>query len=312
MRKEFINTLIKLAQKDKNIYLLTGDLGFSFLEEFAQKFPERFINCGIAEQNMTGVAAGLALEGKKPYMYSIIPFVVIRCLEQIRNDICYQNLNVKIIGAGAGFSYGSLGETHHAIEDIAILRSLPNITLLSPGDPVEMEELVLESYKIDGPVYIRMDKNAEKLYNLKPKIKIGRPNIINDGENGVLITTGSMLKTGIEVIKALKKTGVRFKLISVHTLKPINEKILLKELKTQKKIFTLEEHGLIGGLGSCIGEILLKNKIRNFLFEAIGVTHKHLGIIGKQEYLRKYHRINSNNVYKKIINLLNNESKNKN
>ena len=159
MRTAFVNTLIELAEKDENIYLLTGDLGFSVLEGFIQKFPERFINCGVAEQNMMGVAAGLALSGKKPYVYSIIPFVTMRCFEQVRNDICYQNLDVKIVGVGSGLAYGFLGATHHAIEDIAILRVLPNMTILSPGDPTEARELTLKSYQTKNPTYLRLNKS---------------------------------------------------------------------------------------------------------------------------------------------------------
>jgi len=137
MRQSFINTLTKLAKIDKNLYLLTGDLGFSVFEDFIEKFPKRFINCGVAEQNMMGVAAGLALSGKKVYVYSFIPFIIMRCFEQVRNDICYQNLDVKIVGIGGGISYGSLGATHHAIEDISLMRALPNMTVICPGDPIE-------------------------------------------------------------------------------------------------------------------------------------------------------------------------------
>ncbi|MFI5206362.1 MAG: transketolase family protein, partial [Candidatus Paceibacterales bacterium] len=148
MRKEFIETLIKLAEKDKTIYLLNGDLGFSFLEEFGKRFPKRYINCGIAEQNMMGVAAGLAMEGKKVYVYSIIPFALFRCFEQVRNDIAYHNANVTIIGAGVGFAYGTHGATHFGIEDIAVASVLPYMTIVSPSDPMEMEQLISQLHAV--------------------------------------------------------------------------------------------------------------------------------------------------------------------
>ncbi len=163
MRKTFVKTLIELAEKDESIYLLTGDIGFNALEAFADKFPKRFINCGIAEQNMMGVAAGLALSGKKVYVYSIIPFVTVRCLEQIKNDVCFQNLDVKIVGYATGFSYGAQGTTHHAIEDVGVMRALPNMTVLSPADPSEERELILQSYKTKSPAYIRLDKGGERI-----------------------------------------------------------------------------------------------------------------------------------------------------
>lgn len=301
MRKTFVKTLINLAKKDENIFLLTGDLGFSFFEEFAKQFPERFINCGVAEQNMMGVAAGLALGGKKVYVYSIIPFVTFRCLEQIRNDVCYQNLDVKIIGAGAGFSYGTLGATHHGIEDLAILRSLPNIVILSPADPVEMKELILKSYKIKNPVYIRMDKNGKNLHDSKPKIIISNPLVFKEGKDGVIIATGAILETSINVMQKLANEGYNFKLISMHTIKPINEKVLLKEIEGQKLIFTLEEHNTIGGLASAVGEVLLKHKVKDVVFKSMGVKSNYSGVIGNQDYLRKLNKIDEKNVHKIIL-----------
>lgn len=302
MRQTFIDTLTKLAEKDQNIYLLTGDLGFSFFENFAGKFPDRFINCGVAEQNMIGVAAGLVLSGKKVYVYSIIPFVTMRCFEQIRNDIAYQNLDVKIVGVGDGFSYGPLGSTHYAIEDIAILRALPNMTILCPADPTETKELTLESYKTKNPTYIRLGKgNKKTLYNSPPNIVIGKPSVFKIGKDGVIITTGDYLDIGINVAEKLEGKGYNFKLLSMHTLKPIDEKALIDEIKEQKLIFTLEEHGLIGGLSSTVGEILLKHGINNLVFKSIGISKIHKNVIGSQNYLRKYYKIDEDSIYKQMI-----------
>jgi len=301
MRKEFIDALIKLAEGDKNIYLLTGDLGFSFFEEFAKKFPNRFINCGVAEQNMIGVAAGLALEGKKVYVYSIISFVVFRCFEQVRNDICYQNLDVKIIGAGAGFSYGTHGYTHYGLEDIAALRPLPNITILCPADPVEMENLVSQSYETKNPTYIRLDKNAEKIYNPNFKIVLSKPAVFKDGEDGVIISTGASLKTAINVAERLQKNGYNLKVISAHTIKPIDRRAWLKELKDIKSIFTIEENRLIGGLGDIIGSILSENNLKNVSLTKFGVADKYFSTIGKQDYLRELSGIDGESVYKIVL-----------
>ena len=305
MRKKFIETLIKLAKKDKDIYLLTGDLGFSLFEEFAKKFPERFIDCGVAEQNMAGLAAGLALEGKKPYIYSIIPFITFRCLEQIRNDICYQNLNVKIVGVGAGFSYGAEDFTHYAIEDISALRSFPNIIILSPADPIETKELILQSYLKKQPAYIRLDKSDEITHDLNAKIIIGKPFVFKYGADGVIITTGVCLKTGINVAKIVKENnGTDLKVISLHTLKPIDEKSLIKEIKGLKKVFTLEEHSVIGGLGSAVNEILLKHNVKNIFVKNIGVADNYKNIVGNQLYQKKYHKIDETEVYKIINNFI--------
>ena len=301
MRKIFIKILTKLAEKDKNIYLLTGDLGFSAFEDSAEKFPERFINCGIAEQNMMGVAAGLALSGKKVYVYSIIPFAVFRCFEQLRNDVVYHNLDVKIIGAGAGFSYGTSGSSHFAIEDIAVLRVLPNITILSPGDAVEMEQLVLQSYKTKNPTYIRLGKNVEQLHNPSFKIIIGKPSVLKSGKDGVIITTGSYLKTGINIVKKLAEKGFDFKLISMHTIKPINEKLLIKEIKNNKFLFTIEEHKIIGGLGSIISEILFKNNLSGIILKTIGIPDEYPFITASQEYFKKYYKIDEDGILKQIF-----------
>jgi len=283
MRYAFRDTLIELAEKDEKICLLTGDLGFSVVEPFIEKFPGKFINCGVAEQNMIGIAAGLALSGKKPYVFSIVPFVTMRCMEQIRNDICYQNLDVKIIGVGGGFSYGDLGATHHAIEDIAILRALPNMTILCPAGPLETEELVLKSYQTKNPTYIRLGRGGERaIHGSRPELEIGEPSILKQGEKGVIISTGPLVGrlTGIE----------GYKLINIHTLKPINKQALLKEIESFSKIITIEEHNIIGGLGSAVAEILAESSWRGE-FKRIGVPDKFPREVGSRDYLLEKYNI---------------------
>jgi len=301
MRTAFINTLTELAKKDKRIYLLTGDLGFNVLENFIIKFPERFINCGVAEQNMMGVAAGLALSGKKPYVYSIIPFVIFRCFEQIRNDICYQNLDVKIIGVGAGFSYGPLGATHHAIEDIGTLRALPNITILSPGDPIETKQLILKSYLTKNPTYLRLTRGGEKIiHDENANIKIGTPFTLKKGKDGALIVNGVFLGIGKNLVEKLEKMGYNFKLISMPTLKPIDKKALFDGIKGEKLIFTLEEHNIIGGLGSVISEILLESSYDG-LFKRMGIPDQYPHEVGGADYLRRKFALSEDRIIKDIL-----------
>lgn len=307
MRKTFINTLIELAEKDKSIYLINGDLGFSFLEPFEERFPDRYINCGVAEQNMMSIAAGLAMEGKKVYVYSIIPFAVFRCFEQVRNDICNHNLNVTIVAASTGFGYGTHGPTHFAIEDIAVLKVLPNITIMSPADPIEMKQLVLQSYKLEGPSYIRIDKSDKEIKRINNKITLKKPSVIKDGKHGVLITTGSYLQVANNAIEKLEKEGYSIKLISLHTIKPIDEKSLLKEISNYKNIFTAEEHKTEGGISSIIGDIILRNDLNNVNFKSIGIENIYSPIIGNQDFLRKHYKIDENTIFKKLLNYLKNE-----
>lgn len=301
MRKTFIDTLTKLARKDKDIFLLTGDLGFSVFENFAKEFPDRFINCGVMEQSMISIAAGLALSGKKPYVYSIIPFATMRPFEQIRNDICYQNLNVKIIGIGAGFAYGALGSTHYAIEDIAILKSLPNLTIISPADSTETKQLTLQSYKKTGPAYMRLLKPETVLIPPKVKTVLSKPSVIYDGKDGVVITMGAMLETGLHVLEKLKQKGYSLKLISMHTLKPIDQMLFVKEMKNQKQIFTIEEHRMSGGLASIVAQLLFKHNLNHATLKTFGVDDTHSGTTGHQHYLAQEQHLDADSIYKKII-----------
>lgn len=301
MRKTFIDTLAELARHDKNIFLLTGDLGFSVFEGFAEEFKDQFINCGVMEQSMISIAAGLALSGKKPYVYSIIPFATMRPFEQIRNDICYQNLNVKIIGIGAGFAYGALGSTHYAIEDIAILRSLPNITILSPADAVETKALTLQSYQKPGPAYMRILKPEKNLVPVEITTVLSQPSVIQEGQDGVIITTGACLETGIAVVEKLKLQKLHLKLISMHTLKPVDEKALVALLAGQKNIFTLEEHRVSGGLGSIVAQVIMKHGLGATSLQSFGVDDSYEIITGHQEYLAAHYQLDTDSVYQKII-----------
>ncbi len=307
MRTAFAKTLLELAKKNKSIWLLTGDLGYSVLEDFNAAFPERYLNIGVAEQNMIGIAAGLALSGKCVFAYSIIPFVTLRCFEQIRNDICLENANVKLIGIGEGFSYGQLGPTHHSIEDIAVMRSLPNMTVICPGDPWEAEEATKAISKIKTPVYLRLGKAGEpRLHRNGGKFTIGRGIILRSGNDLTIISTGSMLQTALEVYEMLSKQKFSVRIISMHTVKPLDEKLILESARTTGAIFTLEEHSIIGGLGSAVSQTLMESGIK-CRFHSFGVADKFTKMAGTQQYLKMVNGLSADEIFKKITKKMKND-----
>ena len=301
MRKAFVKALIELARRDKDICLLTGDLGYHVFEEFIKEFPDRFFNCGVSEQNMVGVSAGLALSGKKPYVYSIVPFVALRPFEQIRDDICYQNLNVKIIGVGGGFSYGTLGSTHIVLEDLAVMRTLPNMTVLCPCDLLETEGLVFKSYYKNGPTYIRLTNAGQfKTYDSKPELEIGKMKILKDGKDGLIIASGLQAGFSLEAARELEKTGKNFKVASLHTVKPISKMDIISAADGMGKIFVFEEHSNLGGVGSAIAEVLLEAGWQGE-FKSIGVPDEFSKDIGTADYLRKKYSIDKEGIIKTIL-----------
>lgn len=301
MRTAFIETLTELAAVDKNIFLLTGDLGFSFLEDFAQKFPEQYLNCGVSEQNMIGMSAGLALSGKIVFAYSIVPFITLRCLEQVRNDVCLQNANVKLIGVGEGFTYGQLGPTHHSIEDIAVMRALPNLTVVAPGDPWEVRKATTAASKVKTPVYIRLGKKGEKILHKKDDhFSLGRGIVMNEGKDVCIVATGNMLESAIDLALSLEEKGLKIKVISMHTVKPLDENLILNSAKQCKFLFSLEEHSLIGGLGSAISSLLAESNI-GVKFKSFGVKDKFTKMAGSQQYLRKVNGLATEQIAQKIL-----------
>lgn len=304
MRNAFIKTLIELAENDESIFLLTSDLGFSVLEGFIDKFPNRYINCGIAEQNLVGVAAGLAHSGKKVYIYSLVPFIAMRCLEQLRNDICYPNMDVKIICTGAGFAYGSLGFTHFSQEDLGILRTLPNLTVLSPADAFETRELTLSTYRQKGPAFFRIYKGGEKLaYPAVPTIELSKPSLVKEGEDGVIIGTGLGVELGIETAEELKKDGYDFKILSLHTVKPIDRAALLESIKDMPAVFTIEDHGVLAGMGSAVAEILLEEGYKG-KFKIFGIPDRYIPDTGSFKFLREKAGLTAAEIFSQILTAL--------
>ncbi len=288
MRNIFVNEIQKEAERNKNLIFLTGDLGYSVFENFQKNCPEQFFNVGIAEQNMAGMASGLALDGKKVFIYSIVPFSVMRCYEQIRDDICYHNLDVNIIGVGGGFAYGSAGFSHHALEDLAIMRVLPNMKIICPCDPAEASALAKEILQKKGPFYIRLNKGGEKqLWSRPEKFEIGRCAVLKEGKDIAIFATGAIVSEAITAAEILEHNGISTEVISLHTVKPLDTNLILERMRNKTAIFSLEEHSLIGGLGSAIAEIIVKYE-KNALFHSFGVDDKFSAKVGSQDYLRRY------------------------
>lgn len=287
MRTAFIETLCELADHDERIWLLTGDLGFSVLERFAMRFPGRYVNMGVAEQNMTGVAAGLALEGKIVFTYSIANFPVMRCLEQIRNDVGYHNLNVKITAVGGGMAYGAAGYTHHAVEDLAVMRAMPNMTVLAPGDPVEARLATRAIASHAGPCYLRLGKGGEpRVHKTEPSFEIGKAIVVREGSAVTLVSTGGILN---EVMSAADQLAPQFqaRVLSMPTVKPLDDESLRQAAAETKLLVTIEEHSAIGGLGSAVAETLAKNKNSGCGLLALNLGSKLLSSVGSQNSLRK-------------------------
>ncbi len=299
MRNAFIDELFCAAKKNSNVILLTGDLGYGCLDKFIQDLPEQYINCGISEQNMLSVAAGLAISGKKVFVYSIGNFPTMRCLEQIRNDCAYHNANVNIICVGAGFSYGSLGMSHHATEDIAIMNSLPDVKIFSPSDAAQARYVFQQMMDSNGVNYVRLGKGKEK--PLQHRI-IEDIECICDGNQGVLLTTGAICEECINANEQyFEETNNKFAIYTVIKLKQIDEKKIVDLLEKYTKIITVEEHSIIGGLNSIVAQILAKYGL-NKKIVAVGLNDTYSSVVGDQKYLRKVYNMDSGYILSKMKN----------
>lgn len=261
MRNAFAAEMTKLATEDERIVLLTGDIGNNLFNTFKAEHPTKFYNCGIAEANMTGVAAGMALCGLKPVTYTIAAFNPGRCAEQVRLDIALHNLPVVIVGVGAGLSYASLGPTHHALEDIAWMRSIPNMTIICPGDTVETRLALRAALAHNKPIYLRLGKKNEPLVHKseangasEPAFQIGKGITISEGKDATIFSVGTMLPIAIEAAQILSKQGLSVGVISLHTVKPLDEELLKLHCTTRRVIAVVEEHVPAGGAWSAIAE----------------------------------------------------------
>jgi len=297
VRDVFVKRLTELAERDPRIMLITGDLGFGVLDKFAARFPDQFINAGVAEQNMTGLATGLALEGRIVFTYSIGNFPTLRCLEQIRNDACYHGADVKIVAIGGGFSYGALGISHHATEDLSILRSLPDITVVAPGDDWETAEATSALIAARGTCYLRLDKStAGDTHQPGESFRLGRARRVRDGADGTIIATGGILGVALTAAEELATEGVRLRVLSMHTIKPIDADAIVAACRETAGIVTLEEHTVDGGLGSAVSEVCMDRGVIPRQFHRIGLRAGFSSIVGSQEYLRHRYGLSSASV----------------
>lgn len=305
MRDTFVKTLIELAKENKNIELLTGDLGFGVLKPFWETLPDQFTDAGIAEQNMTTVAAGMALEGKTVFTYSIGNFPTLRCLEQIRNDCTYHNANVKIVCVGGGLVYGSLGMSHHATEDLAIMRALPDMVVMAPGDPVEAAEATKAITAYQGTCYLRLGRGGERrVHKSIPDFKIGKAIPIADrrktsGPNIALFSTGAILDEVCDAYAALEKKGVGVIQYSFPTVKPIDRETILECAKESDAIFTVEEHNVTGGFGSAVAEVMAGEGTGIPLYR-LGLNDEYCTKVGSQQYLRNEYGISAEKIVEYI------------
>ena len=305
MRDAFIESLSKIAENDKDIFLITGDLGFGVLDNFAEKFPSQFLNVGVAEQNMTGIATGLALSGYKVFTYSIANFTTLRCLEQIRNDACYHNANVNVVSIGGGFGYGALGMSHHATEDLSIMRSLPNIEVIAPGDDFETKEAT--KYVVDSskPSYLRLER-ASHIHDddLGNDFEYGKIRKIREGNDVAVFCAGGVTKVAMNAAKILSKKGISLGIYSVHSLKAIDYETISSVFNDYAGVVSIEENNLNGGLGSAISEICIDNKIFPKSFKRMGLKDLYSSVVGSQEYLRDFYNLGEEDLIQNIMEVL--------
>jgi transketolase len=305
MRDNFVRQLSELAKSDPRIFLMTADLGFRVLDAYGSDFPKQYLNVGIAEQNMIGLATGMALDGRIVFTYSIGNFSTLRCLEQIRNDACYHRANVKVVAVGGGFSYGPLGISHHATEDLAIMRALPDMTVVAPGDQWETREATKALVERNGAAYLRLDKSSAPA-TARPgeTFAIGKARKVREGSDITLAATGGILGAALEAADSLVEQGIACRVLSVHTIKPFDTDAILRACKETGGIVTVEEHTIDGGLGSIVAETCLEAGVIPQFFRRIGLRAGFSSIVGGQEYLRHVYGMDAASIAKAVAELI--------
>ncbi len=301
MRDTFVKTLVELAKEDRNIELITGDLGFGVLKPYWEAVPDQFTNAGIAEQNMTTVAAGMALEGKTVFTYSIGNFPTLRCLEQIRNDCAYHNANVKVVCIGGGFVYGSLGMSHQATEDLAILRALPDVVVMAPADLVEAEECTKALAAYPGTAYLRLGRGGEKrIHDHIDNFQIGKAIKVRDGKKIAIFSTGAIFEEVNAAYNVLVEKGYDPAVYTFPTVKPIDTEVIKECAKEFDVVVTCEEHNIVGGFGSAVAEVMAEMKEKKAYLLRIGLNDEYSIKVGNQNYLRQQYGMDSASIVKKI------------
>lgn len=306
MRNAFAEELTALGDTDPRIVMLSGDIGNKLFDKFRAVHGARFFNCGVAEANMMGVAAGLAMSGLRPIAYTITPFVTTRCLEQIRTDVCYHEVPVTIVAVGAGLSYAGLGPTHHSCEDIAFLRSIPNMVVVCPGDAFEVRAALRAALRQNHPVYIRIGKKGEpKVHAEVPHdFALGKALTIRSGSDVCLLSTGNMLPSVIEAACKLEAKGISAKVVSFHTVKPLDTDFLFKTFADFKLVATIEEHSLIGGFGAAVSEWIVDSRLTVPAFLRFGTPDVFFKLSGEQEFAREQLGLTGDHVADRILNAL--------
>lgn len=297
MRNAAVREIINLARKDADVVLLTADLGYGVLDEFRERYPERFFNAGICEQAMASVAAGLALEGKKVFLYSIGNFPTLRCVEQIRNDICGHQADVTILAVGGGFAYAGLGMSHHATEDIAIMRSLPQMKVLVPAAGEEARAAVRAAFSSRGPCYIRLNRGGERPVHQRPleQFRIGKALQLREGDDACIFAAGAVVSEALQAAECLAAEGIQTCLYSFCSIKPLDQEVTVSCAKRFSVIVTVEEHNRIGGLGSAVSEIIAECAAGTRIVR-LGVHDVYMKTAGSQAYLRGCCGIDSRSV----------------
>lgn len=302
MRDTFVRTLTNLAKDDPKIELVTGDLGFGVLKPFWETCPDQFTNAGIAEQNMTTVAAGMALEGKTVFTYSIGNFPTLRCLEQIRNDCAYHEANVKVVCVGGGFVYGSLGMSHQATEDIAILRALPNVIVMAPADLVEAEECTKALARTKGTAYLRLGRGGEKRIHEKiDNFEIGKAIRVYEGERIAIFSTGAIFEEVTAAYEQLKEMGYNPCVYTFPTVKPIDREVVERITREFELIVTCEEHNIVGGFGGAVAEVMAESANRKARLLRIGLNDEYSVRVGNQKYLRQQYGMDATAISERIV-----------
>lgn len=287
MRNAYLETLYELAGRDKNVYAVISDNGAIVYDKFRHDFPSQYINAGISEANMIGMAAGMAEQGKIPFAYTIGAFLAYRAYEFILNDVCLQNQNVKMVGIGAGFSYSLLGPSHHTIFDISALRAIPNLTILSPASPMEVRKAVRAAYELQGPVYIRIGTNHEpEIYDGDYDFCLGKGIELRAGSDVTIVSTGSVVNDVLQAAGLLESQGISVRVVNIHTIKPFDADIIRKAAQDTKLIVTVEEHSIVGGLGSAVAEVIAESGVGGRLAR-VGLQDFVKGY-GKHDDLKKY------------------------
>ena len=301
MRDTFVRTLIGLAKEDPSIELVTADLGFGVLKPFWEQLPDQFTNCGIAEQNMTALAAGMALSGKTVFTYSIGNFPTLRCLEQIRNDAAYHNANVKIVCIGGGFVYGSLGMSHQATEDLAVMRALPGVTVLAPGDLVEAEAATRAIARHPGVCYLRLGRGGEKrIHERLDDFEIGKAIPVRDGKRVAIFSTGGIFDEVGPACELLRAAGLDPAVYTFPTVKPIDRAVIEDCARRFELIVTVEEHNVVGGFGSAVAEVLAELPGAKARLLRIGLNDTYGELVGSQRWLREAYGLSAGKIAQRI------------